>query len=308
VQGFIWCLIGSGFSIFLAAVRNPRYIHEQIGADSFTRLSLERSNGNFGNPNYLACLMSLLIILSLAQLNATLNKFVKLGLLALTGCFCYVLFLAQSRGASLGLAGALLCFWILQKGKVRNLLIVTAMAGFAFYAAPESYWERIASVGHYQDDRSATDRLKLWSIGLDLISNNPLLGIGPDNFESRAFNSPHDAYVQVASEMGIPALLVYLALLATAFRALWRAQLACRTLERASQPIVAISVGLTGALIIVVIQGCTTGLAHREFVYILITLSYCLQNIAEEDAGRVSVSDSEVADEVAEPANAGTGS
>jgi O-antigen ligase len=267
---------------------------------------LERSNGNFGNPNYLACLMALLIILSLSQVYATGSKFLKLGLLALMGCFSYVLFLAQSRGASLGLAGALLCLLILQKNKVRNLLIVTAIAGFAFYIAPESYWERIASVGHYQDDRSATDRLKLWSIGLDLISNNPLLGIGPDNFESRAFNSPHDAYVQVASEMGIPALLLYLAMLATGFRALWRARLACRTFELASGRTVAMSVGLTGALIIIVIQGCTTGLAHREFVYILITLAYCLQNIAEQDAGLVSVCDPEVDDEVAEPASAGT--
>jgi O-antigen ligase len=276
---FIWALIGCGLYIFQISLRNPRFMQEQIGGSHYTRMDLGGANLNFGRPNYLACLMAILLIMCISLLTARLSKWINLVLLGCCGCFAFVMFRANSRGATLGIIVALLAFWLIQPGKLRNALLLLLLAVFAYFAAPTEYWDRLSTISNYKEDASATSRLELWDIGLKLIAENPVLGIGPDNFQKYAFNSPHDAYIQAASEMGIPALFVYVAILFSGFRAIWQV----RTLSGSIQiQAVATGVGIFGGLLIITVQGFTTGLAHREFVYMFVTLAYALKNIATD--------------------------
>jgi hypothetical protein len=48
----------------------------------------------------------------------------------------------------------------------------------------------------------------------------------------------------------------------------------------------ALSQGILASVVAIVVQGFTTGLAHREFVYVFVTLGICLQALAEAEAGR----------------------
>jgi len=140
--------------------------------------------------------------------------------------------------------------------------------------------DRLSTVARYEEDASATDRLALWDIALGLVAENPVLGVGPDNFTLYAPNTPHNAYLQIASEVGLPALFLYISILGSGLLSAWRARGLCRDFPDKSY-LYAISQGFFCCQMAVVIQGFTTGLAHREVVYVFVTMGICVLNLAE---------------------------
>jgi hypothetical protein len=83
----------------------------------------------------------------------------------------------------------------------------------------------------------------------------------------------------MASEVGLPALLVYIVCLATGLYSAWSAyRLSLRPGGNAY--IRAASQGAFCCVLAVMIQGFTTGLAHRELVYVSVTICYCMQGFA----------------------------
>ncbi len=80
---------------------------------------------------------------------------------------------------------------------------------------------RIRSIIDFGETSNAA-RLLIWKASLVSIAHHPLLGVGIGNFPvvlgqdirlARAGSTAHNVYLHVAAEMGIPALLVFLALL-----------------------------------------------------------------------------------------------
>ncbi len=67
-------------------------------------------------------------------------------------------------------------------------------------------------------DQSSSDRVKVWAGALHMIQEHPVFGIGYFLFESKIrhyytglkSHDPHNTYLHIAAEMGIPALLVFL--------------------------------------------------------------------------------------------------
>ena len=73
---------------------------------------------------------------------------------------------------------------------------------------------------------SAGDRVKVWNAAKYMIKDHPLLGVGFERFESKVLHywtgrkthDPHNTYLLIAAEMGIPALMVFLLILWRIFR------------------------------------------------------------------------------------------
>ena len=102
--------------------------------------------------------------------------------------------------------------------------------------------ERAFSSTNMQEG-SIADRLDLWAVGARISLDHPLLGTGPDSYalEFPAYRdlvlpparatflarfrpeSPHDVYLAYADGLGLSALAAYLALMAGALLAAWRA-------------------------------------------------------------------------------------
>jgi O-antigen ligase len=283
LRGYMGVLLASGAYVVIRVIRNPSSMHEEITGQTFDRMAIAKGGGgNFGGSNYLALLMVLTIFLSISLLIYYRSIWQRFILLALAGGSGYVFFRANSRGASLGLAAGALCLWIMQKRKLKATVIVTVIILFGSLLVPQSYWDRLQTVAHYEEDASATKRLELWHIALTLIPAHPILGVGPDNFRLYAPNSPHDAYLQIASEVGLPALLVYISMLVAALYSAWRARRLSSPDREDSPFIYAASQGVFCCLIAIVVQGFTTGLAHREFVYVMASLAFCLRMFAEK--------------------------
>ena len=281
IWGIMASFVIAGLQISRDALTRTSWMREEIGSESFNRMNMNRLNGNFGQPNYMGLLMAALILICLNFLYTRYSKWLKLAACGSIGMFFYIFLKANSRGASLGLAAALLAFLIFQKRKAVTLAILTIVAISVLSFAPQAYFDRLKTIVSYEQDISATSRLELWQIGMGLIRDHPLFGVGPDNFMDYAFNGPHDCYIQAAAEMGIPAAIVYCAILISGFIAGISALRLSRKLPD-GENLSALAVTVICLLAHITVQGFTTGFAHREFVYFFIACTQCTYLVARE--------------------------
>ena len=108
-------------------------------------------------------------------------------------------------------------------------------------AASDQYWDQMSTIMS-DADYNRTDesgRMQIWRRGIGYMLQNPILGVGPNNFQTAEgmlspfaerqqfgvgvrWNAAHNSFVQVGAELGIPGLILFLAIIATAFRSLRR--------------------------------------------------------------------------------------
>jgi putative inorganic carbon (HCO3(-)) transporter len=147
-----------------------------------------------------------------------------------------------SRGGFLGLlavTGILVARyrWIPLRWRLGS---VAVLALVAVGTGSDAYWNRMKTILSPSQDYNVTSevgRTQVWKRGLGYAWDRPLTGVGPDNFEyaegtisplagRQAFGigvrwtAPHNTYVQVVAELGIPGLLLFLAMLGSGLRAL----------------------------------------------------------------------------------------
>ncbi len=141
-----------------------------------------------------------------------------------------VLVSTYSRASYLGFVIAAAAI-SLNKGKrfTLGVLIVAIGLGVAFpQLLPESVVSRLnqtfsqSTQSDQKLDRSSADRLILWEAAIDMSLEDPLLGKGFKGFPylKQAYTSepvpvsdPHNMYLMIASEMGMPAVIVFFSLL-----------------------------------------------------------------------------------------------
>jgi O-antigen ligase len=132
------------------------------------------------------------------------------------------LLLSLTRGAWVALIAGVLALLAVRSPKA--LLWLLPVFGLVLWLAPGPVLERVSSIADLEDE-SNYDRLCMVYSGLRMIEERPLLGIGPDMVGRlypiyRHPSAPflerphlHNAFLQIAAERGIPALLAFLALL-----------------------------------------------------------------------------------------------
>jgi O-antigen ligase len=149
-----------------------------------------------------------------------------------------------SRGAFLGLIAvtvfALLTFAAMPV-RSRIAVVIAGFMAFSFIAT-EQYWGMMRTLLNPQDDynwsgKSESGRMEIWKRGIGYMMDRPLTGVGARQFAmAEGTLSPlavrqslgigvrwaaaHNSFVQIGAELGIPALLVFVAMIVAAFRAL----------------------------------------------------------------------------------------
>jgi O-antigen ligase len=89
-----------------------------------------------------------------------------------------------SRGGSLALGGSLLFYWLyISRNKLMGALAVIAIALGILLVAPNAYFDRMKTIGTYEQDSSAQSRLVLWGYAFEMALDHPL-GVGAGNFAS----------------------------------------------------------------------------------------------------------------------------
>ena len=137
--------------------------------------------------------------------------------------------LASSRGGFLGMIATFLFIVWNSKRRFRNCLLSGALLTPMMFFVPASPLERMLHPS-YADEVGRYARQVTWKAGLRMIEQHPIAGIGLGNFKpmvlsyedegERVINMAHNTYIEIAAEMGIPALLLFLGIIGSAYRIL----------------------------------------------------------------------------------------
>ena len=216
--------------------------------------------------------------------------------------------LAASRGGFLGLVVTM--GWLLWRSRtrLRSLVLVGAVFGLLLAISPLSPVARILHPD-YSDTDSVRIHLALWRAGLRIVRDHPLSGIGVGQFKAAVgqYSSEkdlsllaHNTYLEIAAEMGLPGLGLFLVIFGFSFRSLTRVR---RAAERAGPPLLRIAAtgiqaGLAGF-------GVAAFFVSAEFLrmfWFMLFLSICLLALQQEQPARVSAPEvSQISAETPQP-------
>ncbi|MBW1782872.1 MAG: O-antigen ligase family protein [Deltaproteobacteria bacterium] len=236
VKTLVNTIILSGFVMAVAAI---------IGkASQAGRIQV----GSTYDPNDLAMVMVIALPIALIEIVQSRSRSWKVFCLVSSILFLATIIATQSRGGLLGLLVIAVMFFFMRgmpipKGKI---LILLALLATLFYVnlSPQ-YKERIQTIfeQRFSDMQAGSGRILIWRRALVIARDNPFLGVGPDCFmsaygdyiEKGKFPEPlyeegdwsgwqtaHNSYLLVLTELGIFGFVIYLAIVMGSFRNLNR--------------------------------------------------------------------------------------
>jgi putative inorganic carbon (hco3(-)) transporter len=149
------------------------------------------------------------------------------------------LVLSFARGAMLAVAVGFVWQLVVERRHIRLLVIGALAAGLAALFVVQSNQSRVSSGITLKQQIAAQNvstRLQAWDAAANLAADHPLLGIGPGNFRDVYYqvtgrppgSEPrlavvHNAYLDIAAELGVVAFLLFMAYLGLAFTRLGNA-------------------------------------------------------------------------------------
>jgi O-antigen ligase len=166
--------------------------------------------------------------------------------------------------------------------------------------ASDAYWDKMRSIVHPQEDynfASQEGRKAIWGRGIDYMLDHPLFGVGAGNFptaegtispraevQSRGhglkWGAAHNSYVQIGAELGIPGLLLFLAMIGSAVRGVATLRPRPPPEGVADPRLRPLAQALTGALIGFAVGAFFLSLAYTDALYTLVALAAGLRRSA----------------------------
>jgi probable O-glycosylation ligase (exosortase A-associated) len=221
------------------------------------------------------------------------------------------LILCNSRGATVALVCASVLGLVIAKSghRLRAVFGGLVLAGMAYSLMDAEFIARQQTTVNYEEDMSATSRLESWRGGWNLIRDYPfgaggfgyallspvyIPGIVDQLGELRA---PHNTIVLVASEWGIPGLLIFLGYYASCARLLWQV----RRTNREGGIWYYRSVAIQTAMVGVFIGGVFTDRLYAEAPYWMGGLAVALHRLNRERLTKTAEAPSAATEAVGAP-------
>jgi O-antigen ligase len=138
-----------------------------------------------------------------------------------------------SRNAWLGLIAGALVLVLTARRTARIAAVLIVAVTLIAVAMPGPVAQRARSMIDVEDP-TVRDRVAMWRSGLSMIAEHPLLGVGPGEVRAwyQHYRRPeairpstghlHNSAIQIAAELGLPALGVWIWLWVVFFREGWR--------------------------------------------------------------------------------------
>lgn len=208
--------------IFRTGYNSQAWVDSDMFSISF------RASSTLQNPNMLAEYLTLIIPLGGARLLGA-KTWKERGLwLCCCGAMCICILLTFSRGGWVALLLAGLIFFLMLNPRLLFLAPVALVA--LYFVMPESVITRFTSIGNLADN-STSYRVSIWLGSLAMLKDYWLSGVGPGEV---AFNMvyplygydevvaphTHNLFLQILSDAGVCALIVFLLVLFHFFRGL----------------------------------------------------------------------------------------
>jgi O-antigen ligase len=240
----LWCVAGN-FLVLLLCLKYGQYIEG--------RFALPESS--LGNPNDLAftLLLSAAFLLILVFQRSWILRILWVAAFSITLRFVLE---SGSRASFVTLIAAVVLVWLLASRSVKLmfLLLAPVLMVLMLIVVPKSTWSRLAlivsdpaEVIAMTDDpavraavASQLARTELQKQAWRMTLAHPLLGVGPDQFEGNnetmiheqtgrksSWQITHNVYLQISSECGIPAFILYVCSIVMCCRMNYRSYKLC---------------------------------------------------------------------------------
>lgn len=244
-------MIGLRFGSVPSGLWGPVHIR----VDTQVNGELTRVGGTVGSPNEAGAYLSLMLLLAVSVLFTDAGRKYKWLAASVLAFGSAALIFTFSRGAWISLVTAIVLFclslWRRNGSSLKAPIAVLGILFLAYLPFHGAVEARLLA----DDNGSAESRIPLMNLAFRIIADNPLLGVGSNNFSAamdgyltsefrRGFlYTVHNKYLLVWAEIGFAGLLAYLAFLFGALRKGWA------TWKRNDRLLSTIALGLTAALI-----------------------------------------------------------
>lgn len=198
-----------------------------------------------------------------------------------------------SRGGFIGLAFVTLALLFRMRSAGARLLAGAAIVGVLVVATPGAYWDVMGTIwnptGTGYVERGISPRVDLWTRGLALLLRNPLTGVGVGMYETATgfsygrrggWVTAHNSFLQVATELGIIGLALFLTLLAVSIGNARRVVRAAREDPRLHD-LAWIASAVEISLYVFMVVGFALSQAYAAMLYFLVGLAAALRVEAE---------------------------
>jgi putative inorganic carbon (HCO3(-)) transporter len=278
LRGLLTLVLAASVMLSFSAFSDYRAGHFELAG---TRVK-GMLGGLFDNPNDLALHLVTMVPLALALAFARrglLSKLVYLPCAALLVAGVVVTF---SRGGFLGLtvSSGVLAWKLGRKNRFLVMTLAAAVLCIFIVAAPGGYGQRVSSMFGGDVTGSADARRDIFWRSALVALRHPVNGIGLGNFHHQGQHDQvsHNAYTQVAAEMGMAALFVYVLLMVSPLRRLREVER--ETLGAKDRAVFYhLAVGMQASLVGYMVCSFFASVAHLWYVYYLVAYAVCLRRL-----------------------------
>ena len=263
---------------------------------SFTLWGLMGPPGYFQNSGELA--IQMLVFSPIAYqlmlvMKPRLTKFKYWIMLAMPITGAITVLGSSSRGGQIGMVFQIYQTFFSGKLSVKKILLALLVITVGYWMLPEKQLERFTAAG---DDNTSKQRLLYWTYGIEMIQDYPWQGVGYFNFaryyqdyypQEILFETaqlPHNIFIQIGTDTGIPGILVYLLLIYNGFKKTYEVRKLAAKLSTDSFITPSLTKGFDTALIGFLIAGQFVTVGYYPFLWIHLAFVVCLKNIATKQA------------------------
>ncbi len=270
-----------------------------IGLVEGTRATIGRDIGSvLGDPNdlSLALLLPFSFAISLVVTKGMAKRFRLLGIIATVLLFSAII-ATQSRG---GLLGILSVLGIIGYRRVKSKTLFFSLSGicaFALFILAGISGRKSGGAAEAGIDESAMGRIHAWEAAIGMAADNPITGVGLDNFYFNYFfyskywdglnHAVHSTWFGVLGETGFVGLIVFLTMVTITFKA---ARNTLNTVNNSTKKyptiVRAISEGNFAGLIAFCVAGTFLTQGFTWPFYILLALTASVAQFVESKEGQ----------------------
>lgn len=186
---------------------------------------------------------------------------------------------------------------------VRQRVMSVALGVIALFAlAGEQYWALMRTLANPKADynwsgQEAGGRMEIWKRGVGYMVRRPITGVGARNFPQAEgtmareaelwtakgrgwkWSVAHNSFVEVGAELGVPGLIIFIALFYQAFKLVRRLKPRLRGQNRAPPTTVAIAQAIAAALLGFIVAGFFVSAEYFSFLYVFLGLAAALYKL-----------------------------
>jgi O-antigen ligase len=286
LRAALWTMAGAGVVsaviVYLDTWTGTRLVSTAEAAATAQYAGIARSAGGSDENPTTAAQMLLVSTALLLGLFAARPKARLVAGTAIVLCLG-ALGLMAARSAVLGLLPALALFlWVLRGERSFPLILLGVIAlGVGALALSPALLDRVVALADWGRDPTLFRRTTYLAVGLDLLLQSPMWGIGPGNFpyyfvgdeyrflpgRTPVMRELHNTYLDVAVELGLIGFLLFIAVIKNALDEL-------RTAFSRVAPLQADALGLILALVALLVASFFMPNKDMRYLWLLLGLAF----------------------------------